>query len=105
MNLIGFLPILVYGKNIRERKAGIKYFIIQAIGSRFLIFRRLVPFNATFSLEILGIVHLKYFCGGVLFLVRGLFMKIGIFPFHIWFPGAISGLSWPLEYCLLLDRN
>lgn len=55
------LPILVHGKNIWESEAGTKYFIMQGIGWRFLVFSRLVLFYFTFSWEILGILDSKYF--------------------------------------------
>nr|YP_009107334.1 NADH dehydrogenase subunit 2 [Cipangopaludina cathayensis]AIU38939.1 NADH dehydrogenase subunit 2 [Cipangopaludina cathayensis] len=100
LNLIGFLPILVYGKNIGESEAGTKYFIVQAMGSSFLMFSSLVLFSYTFSWEILGMLDFEYFLWSMLFLMMGLFMKIGMFPFHFWFPGVMSGLSW--LSCLLL---
>nr|YP_009421108.1 NADH dehydrogenase subunit 2 [Sinotaia aeruginosa]ASR74876.1 NADH dehydrogenase subunit 2 [Sinotaia aeruginosa] len=100
LNLIGFLPILVYSKNMSMSESGTKYFIVQAMGSSFLMFGSLILFSFTFSWEILNMLNFKYFLSSIIFLMSGLFMKIGMFPFHFWFPSVMSGLSW--LSCLLL---
>nr|YP_010142665.1 NADH dehydrogenase subunit 2 [Sinotaia quadrata]QQL03245.1 NADH dehydrogenase subunit 2 [Sinotaia quadrata] len=100
LNLIGFLPILVYSKNMSTSESGTKYFIVQAMGSSFLMFGSLILFSFTFSWEILNMLNFKYFLSSIIFLMSGLIMKIGMFPFHFWFPSVMSGLSW--LSCLLL---
>lgn len=98
INLIGFLPVLVYQKRILERESAVKYFVIQALGSRFLMFGRLISFNLRLSWESLTIRTSRLRC--LLILLIGLILKIGVFPFHFWFPGVIRGLRW--FSCLLL---
>nr|YP_009422156.1 NADH dehydrogenase subunit 2 [Cipangopaludina ussuriensis]ASR74850.1 NADH dehydrogenase subunit 2 [Cipangopaludina ussuriensis] len=100
LNLIGFLPILVCSKSMKESESGTKYFIVQAMGSSFLMFGSLILFSFTFSWEILNMLSFKYFLSSIVFLMSGLFMKIGMFPFHFWFPSVMSGLPW--LSCLLL---
>nr|UVW93569.1 NADH dehydrogenase subunit 2 [Rivularia auriculata] len=100
MNLIGFLPILVYKKGVLDSEAAVKYFIIQAIGSSFLVFGSLIMYNISFSWEILSLVSSKYFYVSVLFIISSLLMKMGVFPFHFWFPSVMSSLPW--LSCLLL---
>nr|ASR74910.1 NADH dehydrogenase subunit 2 [Sinotaia quadrata] len=100
LNLIGFLPILVYSKNMSMSESGTKYFIVQAMGSSFLMFGSLILLSFTFSWEILNMLNFEYFLSSIIFLMSGLFMKIGMFPFHFWFPSVMSGLSW--LSCLLL---
>nr|WOC29684.1 NADH dehydrogenase subunit 2 [Koreoleptoxis friniana] len=99
INLIGFLPILVYQKSMLESESAVKYFIIQALGSSFLVFGSLSGYSLTFSWESLteNLVSLSI---GSLMLSLGLLMKMGIFPFHFWFPSVMAGLSW--LSCLLL---
>ena len=41
VNLIGFLPLLVYHGTLLERESGVKYFIVQSLGSIFLLGGRL----------------------------------------------------------------
>nr|ART64889.1 NADH dehydrogenase subunit 2 [Cerithidea sinensis] len=99
INLIGFLPILVYQKNMLESESAVKYFIIQAMGSSFLIFGSLFGYSLTFSWESLSFVFTSGLVGSI-FLGLGLLLKMGVFPFHFWFPSVMAGLSW--FSCLLL---
>nr|UAA82788.1 NADH dehydrogenase subunit 2 [Tarebia granifera] len=99
INLIGFLPILVYQKSALESESAVKYFIIQALGSSFLIFGSLFSYSLSFSWEFLS-QNFMSFLFGTFFLVFGLFLKIGLFPFHFWLPSVMAGLSW--LSCLLL---
>nr|AID57408.1 NADH dehydrogenase subunit 2 [Koreoleptoxis nodifila] len=98
INLIGFLPILVYQKSMLESESAVKYFIIQALGSSFLVFGSLFGYSLTFSWE--SLTQNFTIPMGSLVLSLGLLMKMGIFPFHFWFPGVMAGLSW--LSCLLL---
>lgn len=99
INLIGFLPLLVYQKRVSERQSAVKYFVIQALGSRFLIFGRLMSFRSSFRWDnyIRGLDYRRI---GFIVLVRGLIIKLGLFPFHYWLPRVIAGLPW--VSCLLL---
>nr|YP_010580815.1 NADH dehydrogenase subunit 2 [Coralliophila richardi]UZT26948.1 NADH dehydrogenase subunit 2 [Coralliophila richardi] len=97
VNLIGFLPLLIYEKKISESESGVKYFVIQALGSSLLLLGSLMLFSV-FSWEILGTNF-----GSVMsfwLLLSGLCIKLGLFPFHYWLPGVMAGLSWLM--CLLL---
>lgn len=100
INLIGFLPILVYQKRMLERESAVKYFVVQALGSRFLIFGRLLTFRLSLSWEII-IDNLRSALIRSTLLSTGLILKIGVFPFHFWFPRVIAGLGW--FSCLLLS--
>lgn len=98
INLIGFLPLLVYGKKLIESESAVKYFIVQALGSRVIIFGRLLGYNISLSwdLNILSLVNLL----GSGLIICGLLIKLGVFPFHVWVPSVIRGLSW--ISCILL---
>nr|AWH98429.1 NADH dehydrogenase subunit 2 [Conus spurius] len=98
MNLIGFLPMLIYQKKISESESAVKYFIIQALGSSLLIFGSLLGFSTSFSWD-----SISEGTGGILglcTLVSGLSVKLGVFPFHYWVPSVMAGLSW--VSCMLL---
>nr|ATZ69811.1 NADH dehydrogenase subunit 2 [Conus ermineus] len=98
MNLIGFLPMLIYQKKISESESAVKYFIIQALGSSLLIFGSLLSFSTSFSWDMISSG-----AGGSLglcALVSGLSVKLGVFPFHYWVPSVMAGLSW--VSCMLL---
>lgn len=98
INLIGFLPLLVYQKRMSERESAVKYFVVQAIGSSLLMFGRLSSYNILFTWEIIDFSssHLL----GLVIIFCGLILKMGVFPFHFWLPSVIAGLPW--LSCLLL---
>ena len=97
LNLIGFLPLLVYQKTTSESESAVKYFIVQAIGSRLLIFGRLNLYTISFTWEIINFNQSTFY--HVIILIS-LLIKIGIFPFYYWLPRVIAGLHW--LGCLLL---
>lgn len=96
INLIGFLPILVYQKTRSETESAVKYFIVQALGSRLLIFGSLLRASTSFTWELSS----PNFLFGIIIVTAGLITKIGIFPFHYWLPRVIAGLPW--LSCILL---
>lgn len=100
INLIGFLPLLVYQKSISERESAVKYFVIQALGSRLLLFGSLGTYSLSFSWESLNSLE-DFSYLSLLIISAGLILKMGIFPFHFWFPGVIAGLPW--LSCLFLS--
>nr|ATZ70968.1 NADH dehydrogenase subunit 2 [Conus (Lautoconus) sp. MNCN 95094]WIM50631.1 NADH dehydrogenase subunit 2 [Conus ventricosus] len=98
MNLIGFLPMLIYQKKISESESAVKYFIVQALGSSLLMFGSLLGFSTSFSWDVMseGMGGILGLCA----LVSGLSVKLGVFPFHYWVPSVMAGLSW--VSCMLL---
>nr|YP_009480383.1 NADH dehydrogenase subunit 2 [Nassarius fraterculus]ANH54172.1 NADH dehydrogenase subunit 2 [Nassarius fraterculus] len=99
INLIGFLPMLVYQKSVSESQSAVKYFIIQALGSSFLMFGSLLMFNMSFTWDLLTKISNPSLLGLTL-LMGGLCIKLGLFPFHYWLPGVMAGLPW--ISCLIL---
>nr|QHD26804.1 NADH dehydrogenase subunit 2 [Murex trapa] len=99
INLIGFLPMLVYQKSMLESESAVKYFIVQALGSSMLIFGSLSSFGISFTWDIFNYGEgLEMF--GLLVMLSGLCVKLGLFPFHYWLPSVMAGLPWLT--CLLL---
>nr|QTT61355.1 NADH dehydrogenase subunit 2 [Tritia sp. p LAG-2017] len=99
INLIGFLPMLVYQKSVAESQSAVKYFIIQALGSSFLMFGSLLVFNMSFTWDMYTKISNPSILGFII-LVSGLSIKLGLFPFHYWLPGVMAGLPW--VSCLIL---
>nr|YP_009572212.1 NADH dehydrogenase subunit 2 [Nassarius pullus]AND76380.1 NADH dehydrogenase subunit 2 [Nassarius pullus] len=99
INLIGFLPMLVYQKSVSESQSAVKYFIVQALGSSFLMFGSLLVFNMSFTWDMYTKISNPSVLGFV-FLISGLCIKLGLFPFHYWLPGVMAGLPW--VSCLIL---
>lgn len=86
INLISFIPIIInLENNKKSREAAIKYFLIQAIASAIVIFRSLYYYlirGYSFSFTPNAIITLA------------LAIKVGMAPFHFWFPEVLEGLNW-----------
>nr|UYB79136.1 NADH dehydrogenase subunit 2 [Lirapex sp. ZZ-2022] len=94
VNLIAFIPLMLYRGTLMETESAIKYFIFQAVGSALLMISSLMMFGPDFiwdlSINSLPMLMQK----GTLILLASLLLKLGAFPFHFWFPGVVSGISW-----------
>nr|YP_009695335.1 NADH dehydrogenase subunit 2 [Lamprigera yunnana]QEJ81500.1 NADH dehydrogenase subunit 2 [Lamprigera yunnana] len=88
INLMSMIPLIQFYKNIYSIEASIKYFIVQVIASTIILMTIIVMmWKHSFSSSIMENYSL-------LILNSSLFMKMGMAPFHIWFPEVIEGLSW-----------
>lgn len=80
-------------------EAAMKYFVLGALASGFLLYGMSMVYGATGSLnigEILGRVNEGMVSGqvlafGLVFLVSGLAFKLGAVPFHMWVPDVYQG--------------
>lgn len=92
LNLISFIPLLIYSNKFNEAEAAIKYFLAQALGSGLILLGSL-----TFYIN----PHMLFGPNTInLFLLLGLLTKLGLPPCHFWFPSVISIISWPI--CIIL---
>uniref|UniRef100_A0AB39CC40 NADH-ubiquinone oxidoreductase chain 2 n=1 Tax=Canarium sp. (in: gastropods) TaxID=2046231 RepID=A0AB39CC40_9CAEN len=98
INLIGFLPLLVYQKSMAESESAVKYFVVQALGSSLLMFGSLSSYSLSFSWDVSMLS--SYYILTIFTLSCGLCTKMGLFPFHFWLPSVMAGLPW--ISCLLL---
>nr|AXS65781.1 NADH dehydrogenase subunit 2 [Cucujoidea sp. 22 KM-2017] len=80
INLLSFIPLLNFHKNINSSESSMKYFIIQAISSfifiTFLIFK------------------MENFSFSNMFMNLALLTKMGASPYHFWMPEICESLSW-----------
>lgn len=89
-------------------EAAMKYFILGAMASGFLLYGMSMLYGATGSLDLTevakataaGIVDKTVLVFGVVFLVSGLAFKLGVVPFHMWVPDVYQGA--PTAVTLLL---
>ena len=93
VNLLSFIPIISYGHNRIEVESSVKYFLVQAIGSCIILL-------GFFSYNILNFYIINIYSIFYIMFIS-LILKIGIFPFHQWFPQVIGGLNW--LSCFLLS--
>jgi len=92
INLLSFIPLLVCGVSELEVERSLKYFLVQALGSSFVLF-------GCFSVINYPHVILSIYMRNII-LLFSFIIKLGIFPFHFWLPRVMGGLSW--ISCLLL---
>ncbi|HKX95294.1 MAG TPA: NADH-quinone oxidoreductase subunit NuoN [Methylibium sp.] len=80
-------------------EAAMKYFVLGALASGFLLYGLSMMYGATGSLEIgevfkaiaAGTINAKVLVFGVVFVVAGLAFKLGVVPFHMWVPDVYQG--------------
>ncbi len=94
INLIAFIPLMLYRGTTQETESAVKYFIFQAVGSAIIILRRLLRFGTSFVWDFSSKSFPVFMEKGLFILVIGLFLKMGVFPFHFWFPGVAARSSW-----------
>lgn len=89
-------------------EASMKYFILGALASGFLLYGISMLYGATGSLDLTevakatasGTVNKTVLVFGVVFVVAGLAFKLGVVPFHMWVPDVYEGA--PTAVTLLL---
>ena len=80
-------------------EAAMKYFVLGALASGFLLYGLSMMYGATGTLEIpkvfevisQGRVNGQVLVFGVVFIVAGLGFKLGVAPFHMWVPDVYQG--------------
>jgi NADH-quinone oxidoreductase subunit N len=89
-------------------EAAMKYFVLGALASGFLLYGMSMIYGATGSLDITTIGQVTtagqadpmILVFGLVFLVAGLAFKLGVVPFHMWVPDVVQGA--PTAVTLLL---
>jgi NADH-ubiquinone oxidoreductase chain 2 len=85
INLIRLIPLLIIKLSPLSTETAIKYFLVQAIASLLIIFSRFI--------ERIFILN-SIFYSSSLIIIIALGIKIGIAPFHFWFPQVIKISDW-----------
>lgn len=95
LNLMAFIPLLIRISSVEEVERGVKYFLVQALGSGLFLWGGFWLYSLGTRFDVFS---LNWFCS--LIFLAGLLLKIGSFPFHFWVISVISSLSW--LGCILL---
>jgi len=90
-------------------EAAMKYFILGALASGFLLYGLSMMYGATGTLDIpnvfdalhKGAVNQQVLTFGLVFIVAGLAFKLGLAPFHMWVPDVYQGA--PTAVTLLIS--
>jgi NADH-quinone oxidoreductase subunit N len=85
-------------------EAAMKYFVLGALASGFLLYGLSMMYGATGTLEIprvferiaTGTINKEVLTFGIVFVVAGLAFKLGAAPFHMWVPDVYQGAPTPV---------
>nr|YP_009695413.1 NADH dehydrogenase subunit 2 [Pyrocoelia thibetana]QEJ81643.1 NADH dehydrogenase subunit 2 [Pyrocoelia thibetana] len=88
INVLSIIPILINQKNKISSESGIKYFLTQTIASTSIMIS-IISMMSHFSFSETLIKDLP-----ILIMNSGFLLKMGMAPFHFWFPEVLEGLSW-----------
>ncbi|MET0319152.1 MAG: NADH-quinone oxidoreductase subunit NuoN [Duganella sp.] len=108
MSLCLYALVALRRDNHKATEAAMKYFVLGALASGFLLYGMSMLYGATGTLEIskvatavaAGTIKPAILVFGIVFLVAGLAFKLGAVPFHMWVPDVYEGS--PTAVTLLL---
>ena len=108
MSLSLYALVALRRDNTTATEAAMKYFILGALASGFLLYGISMLYGATGSLDLSeiakaassGTVNKPVLVFGLVFVVCGLAFKLGVGPFHMWVPDVYQGA--PTAVTLLL---
>nr|AAY53672.1 NADH dehydrogenase subunit 2 [Terathopius ecaudatus] len=97
LNTLAIIPLISKSHHPRAIEATIKYFLVQAAASALLLFSSMANAWSTNQWDITQLTHPT----SSLLLTVAIAMKLGLVPFHFWFPEVLQGSS--LTTALLLS--
>nr|AHY32483.1 NADH dehydrogenase subunit 2 [Metriopelia melanoptera]AHY32489.1 NADH dehydrogenase subunit 2 [Metriopelia melanoptera] len=89
INTLAIIPLISKSHHPRAIEATIKYFLVQAAASALLLFSSMSNAWITGQWDITQITHPT----PCLLLTTAIAMKLGLVPFHFWFPEVLQGSS------------
>nr|AAW55779.1 NADH dehydrogenase subunit 2 [Lophornis delattrei] len=97
INTLAIIPLISKSHHPRAIEAAIKYFLVQAAASTLLLFSSMINAWHTGQWDITQLNHPT----SSLLMTTAIAMKLGLVPFHFWFPEVLQGS--PLTSALLLS--
>ena len=99
MALPTYALVAMRHNNENSVEAAIKYFILGALASGFLLYGMSMLYGVTGSLDLIEIfkvvadprVNHLVMAFGLVFIVAGMAFKLGVVPFHMWVPDVYQG--------------
>jgi NADH-quinone oxidoreductase subunit N len=99
LTLSSYALVALRRDNAVASEAAMKYFVLGALASGFLLYGLSMMYGATGSLDInevfkavaSGQVQHQVLVFGLVFIVAGLAFKLGVVPFHMWVPDVYEG--------------
>nr|ACZ02251.1 NADH dehydrogenase subunit 2 [Amazilia saucerottei] len=97
INTLAIIPLISKSHHPRAIEAAIKYFLVQAAASTLLLFASMINAWNTGQWDITQLNHPT----SSMLLTTAIAMKLGLVPFHFWFPEVLQGS--PLITAMLLS--
>jgi NADH-quinone oxidoreductase subunit N len=99
LTLASYALVALRRDNATATEAAMKYFVLGALASGFLLYGLSMMYGATGSLDVnavfkainSGQVKHQVLVFGLVFVVAGLAFKLGVVPFHMWIPDVYHG--------------
>ncbi|MEO7105868.1 MAG: NADH-quinone oxidoreductase subunit NuoN [Rhodoferax sp.] len=99
LTLSSYALVALRRDNATATEAAMKYFVLGALASGFLLYGMSMLYGATGSLDITAIfkaiasgqIRHQVLVFGLVFIVAGLAFKLGAVPFHMWIPDVYQG--------------
>ncbi|MCA5003982.1 NADH-quinone oxidoreductase subunit N [Sphingobacterium bovistauri] len=100
MSVALYILVGIRKSDFSSNEAALKYFLMGAFSTGFLLFGITLLYGATGTFDITGVKNYllsnpttisPLFYGGILLLLVGLLFKIGAAPFHFWTPDVYDG--------------
>ena len=99
LTLSSYALVALRREDATATEAAMKYFVLGAMASGFLLYGLSMLYGATGSLDIgevfkavnSGQIRHQVLVFGVVFVVAGLAFKLGVLPFHMWVPDVYEG--------------
>nr|YP_009943810.1 NADH dehydrogenase subunit 2 [Tachuris rubrigastra]QOD95641.1 NADH dehydrogenase subunit 2 [Tachuris rubrigastra] len=89
INTLAILPLISKSHHPRAIEASTKYFLVQAMASTLLLFSSMTNAWFTGQWDITQLTHHT----SCMLLTTAISMKLGLVPFHFWFPEVLQGTS------------
>nr|AXP34644.1 NADH dehydrogenase subunit 2 [Tolmomyias poliocephalus] len=89
INTLAILPLISKSHHPRAIEASTKYFLVQAAASALLLFSSMINAQFTGQWDITQLTHPM----SCTLLTVAISMKLGLAPFHFWFPEVLQGSS------------
>nr|YP_009584263.1 NADH dehydrogenase subunit 2 [Rallus aquaticus]YP_010570492.1 NADH dehydrogenase subunit 2 [Rallus indicus]QBL56291.1 NADH dehydrogenase subunit 2 [Rallus aquaticus]UZG66005.1 NADH dehydrogenase subunit 2 [Rallus indicus] len=89
INTLAIIPLISKSHHPRATEAAIKYFLVQAAASTLLLFSSTINAWYTGQWDISQLTHPT----ASTLLTTAISMKLGLVPFHFWFPEVLQGSS------------
>ncbi|MBM3398216.1 MAG: NADH-quinone oxidoreductase subunit NuoN [Betaproteobacteria bacterium] len=99
LTLSSYALVALRRDHTQATEAAMKYFVLGAMASGFLLYGMSMLYGATGSLELSAVLQAiasgqvkhQVLVFGLVFIVAGLAFKIGAVPFHMWIPDVYQG--------------